>query len=275
MELLEVLKIIFLGVVEGITEWLPISSTGHMILVDEFIKLSSSPEFKEMFFVVVQLGAIIAVVILYWEKLFPFSFRGGVKIKMDIMRVWFKIVVASIPVAVIGLLFEDKIDELFYNPWVVACMLILYGVLFIIVENRNMGKKPKVNDINSLTYRLAFFIGLFQALAVIPGTSRSGVTIIGSMMLGVSRTLSAEFSFFLAIPAMFGASAIKFIKFLGLGFTYGELAYLVIGMATAFIVSVVAIKFMMTYIKSKDFKAFGIYRIVLGVVVIIYFMMNG
>ena len=268
IEFLEILKVIFLGIVEGITEWLPISSTGHMILVDEFIKLSVTEEFKEMFFVVIQLGAIMAVVVLYFSKLMPLKLRGGLKIDNKTMSLWYKIIVSCLPAAVIGLLFDDKIDEIFYNSTVVALMLIIYGILFIIVEKRK--KKPLVTNLDNLSYKTALLIGAFQVLSLIPGTSRSGATILGAIILGTSREVAAEFTFFLAIPVMFGASLLKLLKF-GFAFSCIEIAFLLIGMITAFIVSVLAIKFLVNYIKKNDFKVFGWYRIVLGLLVIIYF----
>lgn len=277
MEFIEILKVIILGIVEGITEWLPVSSTGHMILVDEFIKMNVSAEFKEMFFVVIQLGAIMAVVVLYWRKLFPFQkvqiadSKPKVELNKDTMSLWMKVIIASFPAALIGLPFDDKIDELFYNYQTVAVTLILYGIFFILIENRNKNKTPIINHIVDLRYSTAVFIGIFQILALIPGTSRSGATIVGAMLIGVSRTVAAEFTFFLAIPVMFGASFLKLLKF-GLVFTSSELVVLSVGMITAFVVSIFAIKFLMGYIKKHDFKAFGYYRIVLGLIVIGYFM---
>lgn len=273
MDLLEILKIFILGVVEGITEWLPISSTGHMLLVDEFIKLNMSEAFKEMFVVVVQLGAIMAVVVLYWKKLLPFSFENGVKLDVPKIRLWFKILFACIPAAIIGLIFDDYIKAIFFNYQTIASMLILYGILFIYVENRNKGLKPKCNSLNKLSYKTAFLIGIFQLLALIPGTSRSGATIVGGMLLGVSRTVAAEFTFFLAIPVMFGASLLEVIKF-GFNFTGNEVFMLLFGMAVAFVVSILSIKFLMEYIKKHDFKPFGWYRIIVGVVVLAYFFIN-
>lgn len=264
MEFIEILKAIILGIIEGITEWLPISSTGHMILADEFIQLNTSDAFKEMFFVVVQLGAIMAVVVLFWNKLFPFSLKDKkLEIKKDIFDLWFKVIVAALPAAVIGLLFDDMLNAIFYNYQTVALMLIIYGILFIIVENRNKNRVPKVETLEALTYKTALMIGLFQVLALIPGTSRSGATIIGAILIGTSRFVAAEFTFFLAIPVMVGASLLKLLKF-GLAFTASELTILLVGMFVAFIVSVLAIKFLMGYIKKHDFKAFGYYRIVLG-----------
>lgn len=271
MEFIEILKVIIIGIVEGVTEWLPISSTGHMILVDEFIKLSVDDAFKEMFFVVIQLGAIMAVVVLYFEKLLPFSFKKRFVIKEDIMVLWFKIVVACVPAAIIGLLFDDKIDELFYNYQTVSVTLILYGVLFIVIENVNKNKRSKFNSLSDLSYKTAFLIGIFQLLSLIPGTSRSGATILGAILLGTSRTVAAEFTFFLAIPVMFGASLLKILKF-GLVFTGTEILILIIGMIVAFVTSILAIKFLVGYIKKHNFKVFGWYRIVLGIIVLLYFI---
>lgn len=273
MNILELIKIIVLGFVEGITEWLPISSTGHMILLDEFIKLNISYEFKEMFFVVIQLGAIMAVVVLYFKKIFPFSIGKKNLIDKKIFNLWFKIVVACLPAAVIGLLFDDKIDALFYNYQTVSVMLIIYGVLFIIVERRNKNRYIHIQQLEDISYKTALAIGFFQVLALIPGTSRSGATIIGAMILGTSRTVAAEFTFFLAIPVMFGASLLKLIKF-GIVFTTKEITMLIVGMIVAFIVSILAIKFLMSYIKHHDFRIFGWYRIILGIVVIIYFFIG-
>lgn len=270
MEFIEILKVIVLGIIEGITEWLPISSTGHMILADEFIRLSASEAFKEMFFVVIQLGAIMAVLLIYFHKLNPFSPKKSKVEKAQTMDLWFKVIVACLPAAVIGVLFDDKIDELFYNYQTVSLMLIIYGVLFIIIENRNQNKKTRINDFQSLTYRDALIIGGFQVLALIPGTSRSGATIIGGILIGTSRFIAAEFTFFLAIPVMFGASLLKVLKF-GFAFTGVELLTLGIGTLVSFIVSVFAIKFLMGYIKKHDFKVFGWYRIVLGIIVLGYF----
>ncbi|WP_300856874.1 undecaprenyl-diphosphate phosphatase [uncultured Clostridium sp.] len=275
MEFLEIIKAIILGIVEGITEWLPISSTGHMILVDEFLKLNVSEEFMEMFLVVIQLGAIFAVILLYWKKIFPFKFDNGIKIEKDTLIMWVKIVVACIPAAIVGLLFDDQLNALFYNPTTVAIMLIIFGILFIIIENYNKGKSPKINSLAEITYTVAIMIGLFQLIAaVFPGTSRSGATIVGALLIGVSRTVAAEFTFFLAIPVMFGASALKLVKFgiqTGFVMTGNELAILLVGSIVAFIVSILAIKFLMSYIKNNDFKVFGWYRIILGIIVLLYF----
>lgn len=273
MLLIELLKAAFLGVVEGITEWLPISSTGHMILVEEFIQLSASAAFKEMFFVVIQLGAIMAVVLLYFYKLNPFSASKSSQEKKDTMAIWYKVIVGVIPAAVLGVLFDDWLNETFYNYQTVALMLILYGILFIIIENRNQGRRPKVNNFNQLSYSTAFYIGMFQVLSLIPGTSRSGATILGAIILGTSRYIAAEYSFFLSIPVMFGASALKLFKY-GFNFTGMEVAILLTGMVVAFLVSVVAIKFLLRYIQTNDFKVFGWYRIALGMVVIAYFLLT-
>ena len=270
MDFIELLKVIFLGIVEGITEWLPVSSTGHMILVDEFIKLNMTPAFMEMFFVVIQLGAIMAVVCLFWDKLFPFEFKGGFKVKTDTMNLWFKIAVACVPAAIIGLLFDDVIDEYLFNPVTVALMLILYGVLFIVIENRNKGRRPMVNDLSQITYKFALMVGIFQLLALVPGTSRSGATIVGAILIGASRYVASEFTFFLAIPVMLGASLLKILKF-GLVFTASEAVVLGTGTLVAFFVSILAIKFLMGYIKKHDFKVFGWYRIILGIIVLAYF----
>lgn len=275
MEFLEIIKAIILGIVEGITEWLPVSSTGHMILVDEFLKLNVSKEFMDMFLVVIQLGAIFAVILLYWKKIFPFKYDNGIKIEKDTFIMWFKIIIACIPAAVIGLLFDDQLNALFYNPITVAIMLILFGILFIIVENYNKGRKAKINSLSEITYNVAIMIGIFQLIAAIfPGTSRSGATIVGALLIGVSRTVAAEFTFFLAIPVMFGASALKLVKFgleTGFSMTGNELTILLVGMIVAFVVSILAIKFLMSYIKNNDFKVFGWYRIILGIIVLSYF----
>lgn len=271
MEWIEIFKAIILGVIEGITEWLPVSSTGHMILVDEFLQLGMSDAFKEMFFVVIQLGAIMAVVILYWKKIFPFSFNKKPFVQNDIIIMWIKIVIACVPAAIVGLMWDDEINALFYNFQTVAIMLILFGILFIIVENSNKGRRPKVTNMNQLTYKMAIIIGLFQLIAAIfPGTSRSGATILGALLIGISREIAAEFTFFLAIPVMFGASLLKLVKF-GLVFTSFELIVLAVGTLVSFVVSVWSIKFLMGYIKKHDFKVFGWYRIVLGVILLVYY----
>lgn len=270
---IEILKAIFLGVVEGITEWLPISSTGHMILVDEFLQLSASAEFKEMFFVVIQLGAILAVVLLYFHKLNPFAPSKTKQEKLDTMSIWYKVVVGVLPAAVLGVLFDDWLDEHFYNFQTVAVTLIVYGVLFIVIENNNKGKGSNINSFTDLSYKTAFLIGVFQVLSLIPGTSRSGATILGAIILGTSRYIAAEYSFFLSIPIMFGASALKLYKF-GFVFTDTEIIVLFTGMIVAFLVSVFAIKFLMGYIKNNDFKAFGWYRIILGALVLGFFLLR-
>ena len=273
----EILKVIILGIVEGITEWLPISSTGHLILVDEFIKLNASDAFKEMFNVVIQLGAIMAVVVLYFQKLNPFSPKKNKEEKVQTINLWLKVVVACIPAGVLGILFDDWMEEHFHNYVVVSIMLIVYGVLFIVIENWNKKNKPSVTNLSDLTYKTALLIGVFQVLSLIPGTSRSGATIIGALLLGVSRYVAAEFTFFLAIPVMFGASAIKLLKFFmeGAGMSGMEIAMLGVGCVVAFVVSVIAIKFLMGYIKKNDFKVFGWYRIVLGILVLGYFLISG
>ena len=274
MFFIEILKAIFLGIVEGITEWLPISSTGHMILVDEFIKLDVSKEFLDMFMVVIQLGAILAVLVLYFHKLNPFSRKKTLVERKQTWSLWLKVIIACLPAAVIGLIFDDKINELFFNAWTIAITLIVYGVLFIIVEIFNRKRKPKIRELSQLPYTMAFLIGVFQLLALIPGTSRSGVTIITALLLGASRFVAAEFTFFLAIPVMLGASALKLVKF-GFSYTGLEIAILIAGVLTAFLVSVLAIKFLMKYIKKHDFKIFGVYRILLGIAVSIYFSIVG
>ena len=273
MQIWEIIKAAILGIIEGITEWLPISSTGHMILADEFIRLNVSDAFKEMFLVVIQLGAILAVLVLYFHKLNPFSPKKSAVEKKETFSLWGKVIVACIPAAVIGLLFDDKIDALFYNYITVAITLILYGVFFIVIENRNKNRAPKVNTLAELSYRTALFIGVFQVLSLIPGTSRSGATILGAILIGTSRYVAAEFTFFLAIPVMFGASLLKIVKF-GFDFTGSEIAILLTGMIVAFVVSIFAIKFLMGYIKKHDFKVFGWYRIALGVVVVGYFLLK-
>lgn len=274
LNLIDFLKVIFLGIVEGITEWLPISSTGHMLLVDEFLKFNMSESFKEMFFVVIQLGAILAVVIIFWNKMFPFKLENKthIVVNKDIFSLWFKVVFACIPGAIVTLLFDDYIEEHLHTPVVIAVALILYGVAFIIIENWNKKRSSKICSLADITYQTALMIGLFQVLSIIPGTSRSGATIIGALLIGVSRVAAAEFTFFLAVPVMFGLSAIKIIKF-GFAFTSGEIICLLLGMVTAFFVSVLVIKFLMSYIKKHDFKVFGWYRIVLGIVIILLLSM--
>ncbi|MBE7720178.1 undecaprenyl-diphosphate phosphatase [Lacrimispora indolis] len=273
MNIIEILKVIVLGIVEGFTEWLPISSTGHMILVDEIIHLNQPSAFKNMFLVVIQLGAILAVLVLYFDKLNPFSARKKPAQKQATLVLWSKIILACIPAAVIGFLVDDILDEYLMNGYVVAVTLILYGVLFIVIENRNQYRSFDVQKVGDISYQTALWIGLFQLLSLIPGTSRSGSTILGAMILGCSRAASAEFSFFLGIPIMFGASFLKIVKY-GLSFTGPQIFYLVLGMVVAFVVSVYSIKFLMGYIRQHDFKFFGYYRIVLGAVVFLYFIIT-
>ena len=280
--MLEIIKAIIYGIVEGITEWMPISSTGHLILVEEFIPFQNVSEgFFDMFDVVIQLGAVMAVVLLFWHKIWPFALtekeredRTGIMsyIKPDIMTMWFKIVVSCLPAVVIGLLFDDLFDALFYNPVCVALALIVFGVGFLLIETWNKGRRPKIRKLSEITYKVALLIGLFQLLAAIfPGTSRSGATILGALLIGVSRTVAAEYTFFLAIPVMFGASLLKLVKF-GFAFTGLEVALLLIGMVVSFVVSLFVLRFLMGYIKKHDFKVFGWYRIVLGILVLLYFL---
>lgn len=273
LNFIEILKVIFLGIVEGVTEWLPISSTGHMLLVDEFITLDMSGVFKEMFFVVIQLGAILAVVLMFWDKMFPFQFSDKSQsiIRKDIFSIWFKVVIACIPGAIITILFDDYIETHLHTPMVIGAALIFYGIAFIVIEEWNKKRSPTTPQIEDITYYTAFLIGLFQVLSIIPGTSRSGATIIGALLIGVSRVAAAEFTFFLAVPVMFGFSAIKILKF-GFTFTSAELFVLTLGMAIAFVMSVLVISFFMGYIKKHDFKVFGCYRIILGVIVCLYFV---
>lgn len=270
--MLEILKAILFGIVEGITEWLPVSSTGHMIILDEFIKLDCTPEFLEMFLVVIQLGAILAVIILFWNKIFPFQFKDKSKpvVEMDKIWLWMKIVVACIPAGMVVVLGLDELcEELFYHAVPVAIALIVFGIAFIVIERRNKGKEAKINSLEEITFKTAFLIGMFQLIAALfPGTSRSGATIVGALLIGVSRTVSSEFTFFLAIPVMLGASLLKMLKF-GLAFTGMEFAVLAVGTVVAFVVSIIVIKFLMDYIKKHDFQIFGWYRIVLGAIVIL------
>lgn len=275
LDFIELLKVIFLGIVEGITEWLPISSTGHMLLVDEFLQLNANDAFKKMFFVVIQLGAILAVVVLFWHKMLPFQLQDRKKPfwKKDTLSLWLKVVVACIPGAAVTLLFDDVIEAHLHTPVVIACALILYGIAFLLVEDWNKARRPRIRSLSEITYQTALIIGLFQVLSIIPGTSRSGSTIIGALIIGVSRVAAAEFTFFLAVPVMVGVSLLKIIAF-GFSFTSAELITLIVGCVVAFLVSVVVIKFLMSYIKRKDFKVFGWYRIVLGVVVIAYFLLK-
>lgn len=294
MSWIELLKVIFLGIVEGITEWLPVSSTGHMILVDEFVHLNVRDEFLQMFLVVIQQGAILAVVLVFWQKLWPFHRRrtdqesfwekksdhkmiAGLQdfadhyVSMNKIIMWLKIAVSCLPAMVIGLLFNDLIEEKLNNYIVVALMLVIYGVLFIIIENYNRKRTPSMRRISEISWKTALLIGVFQVLAVVPGTSRSGATIIGGILLGTSRKLAAEYTFFLAVPVMFGASLLKLVNF-GLSFTGAEIIYLLTGMLVAFVVSILAIKFLMGYIRKHDFKVFGWYRIILGVLILGYFV---
>ena len=268
--MLDILKAIIFGIVEGITEWLPISSTGHLIILEELLKLNQGDAFFEMFQVVIQLGAILAVVVIYFHKLNPFSPKKTQKQKMMTWQIWIKVIIGCLPAAVVGLLFDDWIDKTLYHWYVVALMLIVYGILFIIVENYQKGKTPQVTKFSQLTIPMILIIGVFQMLALIPGTSRSGATIVGALMIGVSRSVAAEYTFFLAIPVMFGASLLKLIKF-GFSFTAMQVAVLLVGMVVSFAVSIVAIKFLMSYIRKNDFKVFGYYRIVLGVIVFLFF----
>lgn len=268
--IIEILKAILFGIIQGITEWLPISSTGHMIILEEFLKLNVSPDFWEMFLVVIQLASIIAVVLIYWKRLFPFYKDGEFKYDHQKTILWFKIVVACIPAAIVGLLFDDLINAYFYHFIPVAIALIVFGVAFILIERRNEHRAPVITDVKDITYKYALSIGFFQLLAaVFPGTSRSGSTILGGILLGASRTVAAEFTFFLAIPVMAGASLLKLLKF-GLAFTSVELVILLVGSVVSFVVSIIAIKFLLSYIKRNDFKVFGYYRIALGLILIIY-----
>ena len=270
----EYLKAIFFGILEGITEWLPVSSTGHMILFDEFVHLNVSKDFKEVFLVLIQLGAILAVIIMFWNKIFPFKFNEGKNniIQKDIFSMWFKVVAAVIPSAVIGILFDEFFEEKFYNYQTVSIALIVFGIFFLVIENWNKKKTPTVNSIAEITYKTAMIIGLFQVIAaVFPGVSRSGATIVGALLIGVSRTVAAEFTFFLAIPTMFGASLLKIMK-LGFEFSAQECVILMLGLLSAFVVSLLSIRFLMNYVKKHDFKVFGWYRIALGCLVLAYFI---
>lgn len=283
--MIEFLKAVLFGIVEGITEWLPISSTGHMILLDEFVKLNVSEDFMQMYLVVIQLGAILAVVILFWKQIWPFGKSGNIQpvkrsgflsyCKKDIWILWFKIIAACLPAAVVGIFFDEYFEKIFYNGVCVAAALIVFGIGFILIENRNKGKNAKINSLSEITFQTALLIGVFQLIAaVFPGTSRSGATILGALLIGVSRTVAAEFTFFLAIPVMFGASLLKIVKF-GFSFSGNELMILATGMITAFVVSVIVIRFLMGYIKKHDFKVFGWYRIILGTIVLLYFGIMG
>jgi undecaprenyl-diphosphatase len=272
-DVLELLKAFLLGIIEGITEWLPVSSTGHLILADEFIRMNQSDAFKEMFFVVIQLSAILAVIILYWNKLNPLSVRGKLALNHGTLALWSKILISCIPAGIIGILFDDPIDDLFYNYQTVAITLVLYGILFVVLENRNRNRQPSIVDFQGVTYRNALLIGLFQLLSLVPGTSRSGATILGAMLLGASRTLAAEYTFFMAVPVMFGASLIKLLKF-GFDFTATEGLVLLTGMLVSFFGSILTIRFLIAFVRKHDFKVFGWYRIALGVVLAVYFIVK-
>lgn len=275
LNLIELLKIIFLGIVEGITEWLPVSSTGHMLLVDAFIHTDMTQSFKDMFFVVIQLGAIIAVIVEFWSQMNPFvNVEGkGVRIKRSVFNMWVKVVVAFLPSAVFGLFLNDFLEENFGTPLTIAIMLIVYGIAFIVIERWNKTRVPKINTMKEITYQTALIIGMFQVLSMIPGTSRSGATIIGALLIGVSRVVAAEFTFFLAVPTMLGASAFKLLKF-GLHFSLSEVIALIVGMVVAYVVSIFVIKFLMNYIKRRDFQIFGWYRIALGIIVILFILVG-
>lgn len=268
--LIELLKIILIGIIEGITEWLPVSSTGHMLLFDAFLPLKATEGFKEMFFVVIQLGAILAVVVMFYKKMIPLGKNEKLYVKKDVLSMWLKVAIACIPSAVLGLIFDEMLEKYFGGAISIAAMLIFYGILFIVIERLNRDKAPKIDSISDIGYKTAIIIGLFQVLSMIPGTSRSGATIIGALIIGVSRVAAAEFTFFLAVPTMLGASALKLIKF-GFNFTKAEVLTLLLGSAVAFTVSVLAIKFLMSFVKRHDFKLFGYYRIALGIIVILVF----
>lgn len=275
LNFIELLKIIFLGIVEGITEWLPVSSTGHMLLVDAFIHTNMTQAFKDMFFVVIQLGAIIAVIVEFWSQMNPFvNIEGkGVRIKRSVFNMWVKVVVAFLPSAVFGLFLNDFLEEHFGTPLTIAIMLIVYGIAFIVIERWNKTRVPKINTMKEITYQAALIIGMFQVLSMIPGTSRSGATIVGALLIGVSRVVAAEFTFFLAVPTMLGASAFKLLKF-GLHFSLSEVIALIVGMVVAYVVSIFVIKFLMSYIKRRDFQIFGWYRIALGIIVILFILVG-
>ena len=275
MNLLEAFKVFLLGVIEGITEWLPISSTGHMILLDNILSINATKEFKEMFFVVIQLGAILAVVILFWSKMFPLkkNEQGKIEVQKDTLTLWLKTIVAISPSGVVGILFDDWMEEHLHTPLVIALALIVYGVLFIVIEIINKNRKEITSSVNDISYKTALYIGLFQILSLVPGTSRSGATIMGALLLAVDRVSAAEFTFFMAVPTMFGASLIKLLKF-GFSFSKTEILILAEGTIVAFITSLFVIKFLMSYIKKKDFTVFGIYRITLGVLIIIFLLLK-
>ena len=273
MSLIEILKILFLGLVEGVTEWLPISSTGHMLLVDEFLKFDASRSFKEMFFVVIQLGAILAVVVLFWKKMWPLRLEKGkgLRLEKDTLSIWGKVIVACIPGALAAVLLDQWVEAYLKGPVVIAMALIFYGVAFLLIEHRNKTVRPRIKTLEEITYPVALQIGLFQVLSIIPGTSRSGATIVGALLIGVSRVAAAEFTFFLAVPVMFGLSFLKLLKF-GFHFSGSELWILLLGMVSAFLVSLAVIRFLMSYIRKHDFKVFGVYRIVLGCLILLYFL---
>ena len=274
--MLEILKAILFGIVEGVTEWLPVSSTGPLILLEEFVKLNVSDEFSSMFNVVIQLGAILAVIVLFFRKLNPFDPGKDAAAKKNTWSLWFKVIVAIIPSGLVGVVLDDWMDAHLHNAWVVSAMLILYGVLFILVERRNAGKTPAVTDVHNIDLKTGLMIGLFQCLSLIPGTSRSGSTILGAIILGVGRGAGAEFSFFMAIPTMLGASAIKALKFIlsGVAITGSEIAVLIVGCVVSFLVSLLVIRGLMDYVRRHSFSAFGVYRIVLGVVILAYFLLK-
>ena len=272
-DLVELLKTVIIGIIEGVTEWLPVSSTGHMLLFDAFVPLEMTENFKEMFFVVIQLGAILAVVAMFWGRMFPLNVSNKkIAVDKNIVSMWIRVAVACVPSAVLGFLFDDWLEANFGSPLTVAAMLIIYGIAFIAIERRNRNAPPKIFTLAGINMKTALIIGLFQVLSMIPGTSRSGATIIGALLLGVSRTAAAEFTFFLAVPTMFGASALKIMKF-GLAFSEAELLTLIIGMTVAFAVSMLSIKFLMDYVRRHDFKVFGVYRIILGIAVMAVFYM--
>lgn len=274
-DLIELLKTVVIGIIEGITEWLPVSSTGHMLIFDAFVPLKMTEQFKEMFFVVIQLGAILAVVASFWSRMFPFSLSGKkITVDKNIASMWLRVAAACVPSAVLGFLLDDWLEANFGSPLTVAAMLIIYGIAFIAIERKNRGTPPEIFTLAGINVKTALIIGLFQVLSMIPGTSRSGATIIGALLLGVSRTAAAEFTFFLAVPTMLGASALKILKF-GFAFSQAEMLTLIIGMAVAFAVSMLSIKFLMDYVRKRDFTAFGIYRIILGIAVVAVFHIIG
>ena len=274
-KIIEIFKVIFLGIVEGISEWLPISSSGHMLLIDEFINLNASSSFKDVFFIVIQLGAILAVLVLFFKKINPFNFKKDNinKIDKDIINIWIKVIVTCIPGVIITLLFDNYVDKYLHTPFIISLMLIVYGIAFIVIEKLNKNRKFRVNSLSNITYKDALIIGLFQVLSIIPGTSRSGATILGALLIGINREVASEFTFFLSIPVMFGMSALRVIEF-GFNYSNGEVLILLIGMLVAFIVSIITIKFLMNYIKKHDFKIFGMYRIILGGFLLLYFLIK-